>query len=108
MPVAASVIRRHGPFVTSVVRQMEPRAFRPIKPLVEVDAFACDEGEGDGTQAWCSMPSVVVAPNSRAGDTSSTPGRKVCRTIGHPKVLPQRQHAAHVRLDSLLTLCPYY
>ena len=96
--MAASVIRRHGPFVTSVVRQMEPRKFRPIKPLVEVDeAFACDEGEGDGTQAWCSMPSVVVAPNSRAGDTSSTPGRKVWRTIGHPKVLPlpQRQHAAH-------------
>ena len=94
--MAASVIRRHGPFVTSVVRQMEPRTFRPIKPLVEVDeAFACDEGEGDGTQAWCSMPSVVVVPNSRAGDTSSTPGRKVWRTIGHPKVLSQRQHAAH-------------
>jgi hypothetical protein len=33
-------------------------------------------------------------------------GQKVWRTIGHQKVLPQRQNAGHLRLDGLLTIDP--
>jgi hypothetical protein len=34
--------------------------------------------------------------------------RSVWRTIGRQKVLPQRQNAAHLRLDGLLTLGPHH
>src|ERR1700747_2541518 len=55
----------------------------------------------DNPPSWAIRERVnsAVSPNSRA---SSTPGQKVWRTIGHPKVLPQRQNAAHLRLDGLL------
>ena len=109
MPVAASVIRRHGPFVTSVVRQMEPRAFRPIKPLVEVDdAFACDEGEGDGTQAW--VPDALRGgPELSGGRYEQHTGTEGLADDWSPKGAPAPATPARrsrVRLDGLLTLCP--
>jgi hypothetical protein len=50
-------------------------------------------------------PNLILAPPLTV-DTSSTAAWKSCQTLGHPKVLPQRQHATHLRLDGLLTLGP--
>jgi hypothetical protein len=61
----------------------------------------------DNPPSWAIRERVnwAVSPNSRA---SSAPGQKVWRTIGQQKVLPQRQNAAHLRLDGLLTLGPHH